>query len=179
MPNRSVTIPDSPTPSAPRATSTAQPPRTGGVGGGSGEGPERPVFRHSFNASDPATRSVLLDLVAELADAGLGAEDLSNAELVLAEVLNNIAEHAYADGTGPVELRVEVLRGGLSCMVSDRGRPLPSGAVPRRKLHLSTALEDLPEGGFGWHIILCLTSDMAYYSDGGWNRLSMRIPWAS
>lgn len=169
---------------APSAQSTA-PGRTGGAvaaGAKARDGNTRPgwpVFWRCFTASDCSTRGVLADLVADLSDAGLAAEDLFNAELVLAEVLNNVAEHAYAEGGGPVELRVEVRHAGLACMVADRGRPLPAGVVPNPELPLIAPPDHLPEGGFGWHIIRCLTCDMAYCTDGEWNRLSMRVPWAA
>ncbi len=138
----------------------------------------RPLFLRGFLAADKTTRAVLADLVTELTRAGLTPDDLSNAELVLAEVLNNIAEHAYGKATGPVELRVDLLRAGLGCTISDQGHPLPAGVVPDPDLPLIAPPDHLPEGGFGWHIIRCLTTDLRYARDGDWNRLSLRIPWA-
>lgn len=135
------------------------------------------VFRRRFMAGDRATRAVLADLVHELADAGVGEEDVSNLELILAEVLNNVSEHAYAGTSGPVDLWVEALQSGLLCQVSDQGQPLPVDAVPDPALPLIAPPDHLPEGGFGWHIIRCLALDLDYARDGGWNRLSMRLPW--
>lgn len=186
MPGRSVTSPDPTTRPAAAAEGTTRdegarrhPARDGGAGRTRGDGgADPPVFWHRFTASDRSTRDVLADLMAELRRAGLAADDLSNAELVLAEVLNNIAEHAYAEGSGPVELRVEVQRQGLACTVADRGRALPSGMVPDPQLPRIAPPDHLPEGGFGWHIIRCLTTEMAYFTEGEWNRLSLRLPWA-
>lgn len=141
-------------------------------------GNPRPLFDRGFLAADKTTRAVLADLVADLSRAGLTPDDLSNAELVLAEVLNNIAEHAYSKAPGPVELRVELQRAGLGCTISDQGRSLPAGVVPDPELPLIAPPDHLPEGGFGWHIIRCLTTDLRYARDGDWNRLSLRIPWA-
>ena len=41
-----------------------------------------------------------------------------------------------------------------------------------------TALEDLPEGGFGWHLIHSLTNDLTYLRTGGCNRLRFLLPLA-
>ena len=136
------------------------------------------VLHRRFTSGDRETRLVLASLIEDLAHTGLGEEDLQNAELILAEVLNNIAEHAYAGGTGPVELRVEVQRTGLNCVVADQGRPLPGSKAPDPELPVIAPPDHLPEGGFGWHIIRCLTRDLAYVRDGDLNRLSMRVPWA-
>jgi serine/threonine-protein kinase RsbW len=137
-----------------------------------------PRFLRRFEAGDLATRAVLHEMVTYLAQCGLSEDDLANAELILAEALNNVTEHAYAEGEGPVELLVEVQRGGLLCRVSDRGRGLPDGCAPDPGLPAINPPVDLPEGGFGWHIIRCLTRDLSYRRDGAWNRLSLRVPWA-
>ena len=133
-------------------------------------------FHRRFTAGDGETRKTLEALVSVLREEGLDAEVISNAELILAEVLNNVVEHAYADGRGPVEISVTILPDGLKCRVMDQGTPLPEGMVP--PLHRSPAEPDsLPEGGFGWHIIRCLTSDLSYRRDAGTNCLSLHIPW--
>ncbi|TMV61115.1 ATP-binding protein, partial [Thioclava sp. BHET1] len=49
--------------------------------------------------------------------------DSAGVELVLAEVLNNISEHAYPAGPGVVELLVRRDKAALECRVRDWGRP--------------------------------------------------------
>ncbi|GAB4263278.1 MAG: ATP-binding protein [Pararhodobacter sp.] len=142
------------------------------------KGPLACRFQQRFEAGDLATRAVLQDLVAFLADAGIGDDDLVNVELILAEALNNVSEHAYAGGTGPVEVVVEVQRTGLFCRIADRGKGIPSGQAPDPDLPTINPPSDLPEGGFGWHIIRCLTRDLTYGREAGWNRLSMYVPWS-
>mgnify|MGYP001343489150 CR=1 FL=1 len=144
----------------------------GGRGGG------EPFFRRHFTATDIETRAALQALMLALDQAGVGDEDSSNAELILAEALNNVVEHAYADGAGPVELTVSLQRNGMACTISDRGRPMPSGVVPSPGLPVIDPPDDLPEGGFGWHIIRCLTSELAYQRDRDRNSLMMRLPWS-
>jgi serine/threonine-protein kinase RsbW len=78
-------------------------------------------------------------------------------ELVLAEVLNNVAEHAYAGGSGPVEVGLAPRPCGIACRIVDSGLAMPNGQLPRGTCHRSTP-GDLPEGGFGWHLIRSLTA---------------------
>ena len=137
-----------------------------------------PLFHRHFSASDRDTRETLEALMQVLARAGIGAEDSSNIELILAEALNNVAEHAYADGVGPVELTVILQQGGVACTIADRGRPMPLGMVPSPDLPVIAPPDDLPEGGFGWHIIRCLATDLTYQRDRMQNRLSLRVPWS-
>lgn len=134
-------------------------------------------FSRRFQADDHVTRLVLEALLAEFADAGIGPDDCANAELILAETLNNVVEHAYAGHGGPVDLNVRVVSSGLDCLVIDRGAGMPTGEAPNPGLPVLNG-DDLPEGGFGWHIIRCLTSDLRYRRDGNRNRLMMIIPWA-
>ena len=37
------------------------------------------------------------------------------------------------------------------------------------------AVEDLPEGGFGWHVIRTLSKDLHYRRENGRNQLSFRL----
>ncbi len=107
-------------------------------------------------------------------------------EVVLAEVLNNIAEHAYAAGPGKITVSLILGRAGLSCQVTDDGAPMPGGRLPDGKHPVpranpgdsfaSLALADLPEGGFGWNMIRRLTDGLLYSRVGGQNRLSFVIP---
>lgn len=136
------------------------------------------LFRRQFTSTDTETRATLQAMMLALDQAGIGAEDASNVELILAEALNNVAEHAYSDGAGPVDLLVSIQRNGLVCTISDRGRPMPSGVAPSPDLPTISPPDELPEGGFGWHIIRCLTSELVYARDQGRNLLSMRIPWS-
>lgn len=136
-------------------------------------------FSHQFLSGDRSTRAVLAALVERLAGSGLSPDDIATVELILAEVLNNVTEHAYAEMPGPVEIELELKPAGLACQVADQGRPMPEGELPDRPLPEIEPPAELPEGGFGWHIIRCLTTDLSYCRDEGWNRLSMTVPYAA
>ncbi len=129
-------------------------------------------------AGDPgAVRDGLLDLMTRPPLGDLSADQRGMAELVLAEVLNNIVEHAYAGSSGTIEIGVDRQPGGIACLVSDHGVPLPSGPPPGK---LPPGMDgdpaDLPEGGFGWHLIHALTRDLSYRRVNDRNHLSFLIP---
>ncbi len=98
-----------------------------------------------------------------------------NVELVLAEVLNNIVEHGYRDQEGEIELVVTPAMDGLLFNVVDRGHPMPNETLPAGLLPRQGAVEDLPEGGFGWFLIRELSQDLEYRREAGRNLLSFRI----
>jgi serine/threonine-protein kinase RsbW len=124
-------------------------------------------------SSDPmAVRQGLKSLFQSLLLKGLEEVDCGKAEIVLAEALNNIVEHAYADGTGEIELTICVNRQGLDCRIVDHGAPMPDGALPAGIL---AAPEDLPEGGFGWSLIRALSEDLRYARVAGQNQLTFRL----
>jgi serine/threonine-protein kinase RsbW len=108
--------------------------------------------------------SVLRDLPADAADC---------CELVLAEAMNNIVEHAYAESGGPVRLTLMRARRRVICRLLDRGQPLPGLTLPRGALPVS----DSPrEGGYGWFLIHSLSQRLIYRRSAGTNRLFIVVP---
>jgi serine/threonine-protein kinase RsbW len=128
-----------------------------------------------FTADPAAVRSALAQLLAGSPVQDLPDDDRGTVELVLAEVLNNIAEHAYAGGSGPVEVGLCATPLGIACRIVDRGLAMPGGKLPEGGLP-DVAPPDFPEGGFGWHLIRSLTADLTYARSAGQNRLSFLIP---
>lgn len=131
----------------------------------------------SLGSSPQEIRAALDRVRRALRDAGWDDEARGTAELVLAEALNNIVEHAYGSaGDGQIRLSV-VMRGRTAeLVICDGGgvmpgRRLPEGAPPR----LDVGTQELPEGGFGWHLIRRLSDHLNYRHDDGRNRLEIRI----
>ena len=151
-------------------TGTADPGAPPGAQSGEGR------FARRFESGDLATREVLTLLMQRLAALDIDEDDQANAELILAEALNNVSEHAYRGGSGPVELVVDISRAGVACLVCDQGQAMPYGRVPDPALPVIDPPDIMPEGGFGWHIIRCLSTDLHYLRSDGWNRLSFRVP---
>ena len=130
-----------------------------------------------FPARPMAVRRALQASMTGLARLNLTIDEQGIIEIVLAEVLNNVVEHAYAHHkSGVIELRVKRMSDNLCFTVLDDGVPLPKGNLPEHTRHtLSGPLEDLPEGGFGWSLIQDLTQDLHYVRSDVRNRLNFTI----
>jgi serine/threonine-protein kinase RsbW len=146
-------------------------------------GAERPQkLRLTFAASCGDVRAALADLRSFLQGAGLSADACGTAEIVLAEALNNVAEHAYAmSGSGTIQLEVTLMPGALAANITDEGAPLPGLCLPHArnptpgKPAKDGAGQDLPEGGFGWFLIHNLTSSLRYRRLDGRNHLHLGL----
>lgn len=131
----------------------------------------------SFPADEMALRDVLAEVTSFLQAHGISADRRGTVELVLAEAVNNVVEHAYADtARGQVDLRVDLCDGALRFSIEDDGAPMPGGAAPEGKQHdLECDLQDLPEGGFGWFLIRELTQNLQFSRHAQRNRLTFTI----
>lgn len=96
------------------------------------------------------------------------------AQIVIAEALNNIVEHACASGEGEIELSLKRTGGKLSVLITDRGHPMPGDALPEGRLP-DPDPDNLPEGGFGWFLIRSLSQDLRYCRSDGRNHLFFRL----
>jgi serine/threonine-protein kinase RsbW len=99
----------------------------------------------------------------------------STVEIILAEVLNNIVEHAYARLSGQITISIHHHPQSLWFEVTDTGEAMPGLSLPPGHLPAMGAVDDLPEGGFGWFLIRSLTTELRYRRIGATNRLSFRI----
>lgn len=132
------------------------------------------VFTRSFRADADAVRDTLITLGARL-QPHVTTDLMGRSELVLAELLNNIAQHGRpdADVQRPlVHLSVVAQADGLSCSVSDDGGILP-------KICLESQLPEpasYPEGGFGWFLIGHLTQSLAYFREEDRNYVAFTVP---
>lgn len=125
--------------------------------------PAPPIRIRLQLASDPqAVRDGLRQLLTTTPLCTLSDDLRGTAEIVLAEVLNNIVEHAYAQSAGQIDLTLDYEHPTLSFEVVDSGLAMPSGKLPGGEL---TAIDDadLPEGGFGWFLIRSLTRGLVYH----------------
>lgn len=132
----------------------------------------------SEDASHVAVRRLLANLRDRLGIWRIPQETCGTVELVLAEALNNIVEHAYgAQEPGPITVQVVLRAEKLDVTLTDTGKPLPPHALPPGNLpDTSGPLETLPEGGFGWFLICHLTEALRYARHQGQNQLSFEIP---
>ncbi|WP_347138071.1 ATP-binding protein [Paracoccus sp. SSK6] len=138
----------------------------------------QPMFHRVLQADPHDVRQALTDLRARFA-AAVDADALGRLELVLAEVMNNVAEHAATQGvgSGSMHLCIVMQDSGLSCAITDDGGKLPADCLKPRSLPALDPL-DLPEGGFGWFLIQGLTQSLCYYREGHRNCLAFTVPYA-
>lgn len=100
----------------------------------------QPVFVTSFMATPLAVRATLTALLKRFHDE-VSDDVLGRLQLVLAEVLNNVAEHgASEDGSYGPQIHLCVTRHprGLACAITDDGvaaRQLPLAAQPAPAWH--------------------------------------------
>ena len=137
-----------------------------------------PPFEVSVQSGEKAVREALQKLLEALRPLELDTEEVGTVELVVAEVLNNIVEHAYPDAApgGPIEIRCVHKPDGLHVRIRDRGESMPDGQAPLGvQANISVDLDDLPEGGFGWFLIRDLAKDVSYARSRKENQLDMRL----
>ena len=135
-------------------------------------------FDIKVQSGELAVREALSRILAALRPLNLDVEEEGTIELVLAEALNNIVEHAYPASVppGPIAIRCTHQTDGLIVQVKDRGFAMPDGKMPVGELSsLEVELEDMPEGGFGWFLIQHLAKDVTYVRVKEENHLKMRL----
>ena len=134
-------------------------------------------FRLRFPATPAAAREAVSRVIAELERLGASCTWLGDVEIALAEALNNIAEHAYAQmPVGPVDVELSWEGGRLSIDIGDDGIAFPEGAPPEGEpVDVAVPKEELPEGGFGWLLLRSLTSGIAYDRVDGRNLLTLQF----
>lgn len=117
-----------------------------------------------------AVRAALTDALDGLDYLRLSEEERGRLEIVLAEALNNVVEHAAH--AGGIELRIAGTGRALRCAVIDDGTPM-EGEPPDRTTPPDPFRPG--EGGFGCFLIRSLADDVRYVTRAGRNRLSFRI----
>lgn len=143
-------------------------------------GPSRSFSRNlRLKAEECEVRRVLQDIRARMAGR-LSPDDAGSLELALAEVLNNIVEHAFA-GRAPGLITVSLTEAGkgdaLLCRVEDDGLPMPGMTLPEGHMQpVAERIGDMAEGGWGWALIRTLTEEIVYERRAGHNRLHFRLP---
>lgn len=109
-------------------------------------------------------RSGLASIISGLKEIGLSSDEVGTAEVVLAEVLNNVVEHAYGiEQSGNIKVGCATTESGVHFSVTDEGHPMPNGKTPLGICaDINVPLDDMPEGGFGWFLIESLANDVEY-----------------
>ncbi|HEX5229711.1 MAG TPA: ATP-binding protein [Bryobacteraceae bacterium] len=107
-------------------------------------------------------------------EAGIEPGQLETLDLVLEEILINVARYAYAPGTGTVELRCAPGAGQIQLAVIDSGRVFnPLEAEPP---DLSLSIAERPIGGLGVFLVRSLVESIDYRRENDHNVLAFTFP---
>lgn len=135
------------------------------------------LSRVAFRATFENVRLAIKRVMDDIGPLNLDGDERASVELVMAEALNNVVEHAYRpDDAGEIKLVLRHGRAGLLVEIRDNGKPMPNGRTPVGN-HPSdeNGHSDLPEGGFGWFLIRELAKDLIYDRENGENFLIFRM----
>ncbi len=139
--------------------------------------PEGGSLRLVLPSSFMAVRQALLQISARLGPVGLDPNQDGDMQIVIAEALNNIVEHAFAGTEGIIEVSVNASPTALQIIITDSGVAMPDGKVPLGEIEeYPREPEEMPEGGFGWFLIHDLTEDLSYQRAEDRNILQFRLP---
>ena len=142
-------------------------------------GAPRLHYEETINADPMSVRETILEVMERLKyEFPAQSEGIISTEIVLAEVLNNIAEHGYeGSNLGDVVVSVLCTDDMISIETRDHGLAMPGLSPPQTGLEdLPMEIDDLPEGGFGWFFIRSLSSHMEYRRVGSQNVFCVQIP---
>ncbi|MEO0372773.1 MAG: ATP-binding protein [Pseudomonadota bacterium] len=122
------------------------------------------LYKARFQSDNTSTRAALSDIRDAMAEASFKDDFIGRVEIVMAELFNNIAEHAYRDtGKGDVRCAIDISGSTMVVEVTDQGEPMPGGEVPDGTLpDIDVDFSDLPEGGFGWFLIRSQVDRLTY-----------------
>jgi len=138
---------------------------------------DAPVNRLTLPANAESMAAFSVFVRAGAVAAGIATSDLEKLDLVLEEILINVARYAYAAETGKTEVAYfEEGPGKLRVEIADSGRCFnPLEVDPP---DLSRALADRPIGGLGVFLVKSLVESIAYRRQDGRNILSFTFPGA-
>jgi serine/threonine-protein kinase RsbW len=112
----------------------------------------------------------------ELCDgSAIGEGEAAMYELAVVEAVNNAIEHAYAEGSGPVEVSVEISPDEVVVVVTDCGKPGDAAKINARPVEPEVVdREHLSEGGRGLAIIHGVFDEVEFSTSDSHNSLRLR-----
>lgn len=140
--------------------------------------PNAPLLSFRIRADFGQVREAVSTIRTSLEALHLSEEELVSVELVVAEALNNIVDHAYPPNSdGEIRIKLRQRPRGVMVEIRDDGTPMPNGRAPLGDHPLTDKLgtNDLPEGGFGWFLIREIARDLIYDRKDGENFLIFRL----
>ncbi|WP_417720414.1 ATP-binding protein [Salipiger sp.] len=136
-----------------------------------------PTLTLDIGATPEDVRVALDRTTAALLRCGFAPGHCGFTEIVLAEVLNNVVEHAYRDcPRGRIRIDVRAGPERVDLVIRDRGARMPGDRLPvGSPVDVDVPVDDLPEGGFGWFLIRTMADQLVYRREDGGNRLEIGL----
>ena len=106
--------------------------------------------------------------------AGIAPDELGKLDLILEEVLINVARYAYAPASGEVQVGYVVADGKLRVEIIDSGRVF--NPLENDPPDLSRGLADRPIGGLGVFLVKNMVETVDYRHENGQNVLTFTFP---
>ncbi len=133
-------------------------------------------IRISSTALD--VRGALQQLESTLLECSAPDDLCERIEQVMAEVLNNVVEHAYSNHSdGEITILFCYRNNLFRTVILDNGQPMPNETIPSAQFpDLTGPKSALPEGGFGWLMIHSIASVIKYTKTQTGNRTYLEIP---
>jgi serine/threonine-protein kinase RsbW len=130
---------------------------------------ETPLRRHSLKLMSSGSSSGEASAWArELAErAGLDEERLYALDLCVVELVSNVVDYTYEDGSGEIRLELSLGEGRAMLTIVDRGPAFDPLSVPPPTP--PTSLDDAKLGGYGIHMVRSTADRCAYERRGGEN----------
>lgn len=118
--------------------------------------------------------AVLFDAVAAFVDDhAIGPKPAYALELVLDELVTNIADHGA--GPGGATIIIEVVREGATIRGSVRDDAAPFDPLRRGPVDTTGSIEEREVGGLGVHLVRKMTNSLGYSREAGHNVLNFTI----
>jgi len=135
------------------------------------------VFHRHFTSDPEAAVIVIGALIRQFERIRLRSGDITNIEIALSEVINNINEHAYGGAPNrPIEIRAELADGAINFVLVDCGVEMLGGVLENCKQPvLNGVVSWLPEGGFGLFMLRQVAENLNYIRKNGENHFSFSI----
>ena len=135
------------------------------------------IFHKTFSTKPESSLAVLSEIKRVAGQNCATAETIADIEIILNEVVNNIAEHAYLQQPDkPIWIWVYRNKNGFGFHLVDKGRAMPQAEIPTVPRHdLSCSPTLYPEGGFGLQLVRMLALNLRYKRDDRENHFSFDV----
>lgn len=134
--------------------------------------PFPPVLNISCRSSLDEIRAALVHVDAYLRAKDTPVDWIEDINIILAELLSNIARHGYSHDHGIIDLEIRLSDEELRCRVLDMGQPFD----PEIAGHIPPEPGLLREGGYGWFLIRSLARALTYRRITDMNCLTFWVP---